>query len=149
MHKLDLNIARLKLLLAEVSGKREVLTSTRQQYQDQIARLVSFAVHEDGGVDRTLAMMMDVDARLRELDRQEHYLHLIEEKARRELESLQLTKLIDEARARIAVLRQQQHSVEGGDDGRDADWLAGEIRRLEGVIAQASGAAVKSISGGR
>ena len=143
MHKLDLNIARLKLLLAELNGKREVLAATRHQYQDQIARLVSFAVHEDGGIDRTLAMMMDVDARLHELDRQTHYLAVIEAKARRELESLQLTKLIEETRTQVAALRERQRI--GGEEDASA-WLAGEIRRLEGVIAEASGAAAKSIS---
>ena len=108
MHKLDLNIARLKLLLADVAAKREALAATRQQYQDQIARLVSFTIHEDAAVDRTLAMMMDVDVRLQELSRQEYYLDLVRAKAQRELDSLLLTKLIEETRAQLAILRQRQ-----------------------------------------
>src|SRR5438067_11824390 len=106
MHKLDLTIARLKLLLADVGAKREALAATRQQYQDQIARLVTFAVHEDAGVDRTLAMMIEVDARLQDLVRQERYLEAIRAKAHYELESLQLTKLIEETPTRLAGLRQ-------------------------------------------
>ena len=147
MHKLDLNIARLKLLLADVGAKREALAATRRQYQDQIARLVSFAVHEDAGVDRTVAMMMEVDARLQELARQEHYLESIRAKAHYELESLQLTKLIEETRAQLAVLRQRAAQHDDGES--DPARIAGEIRRLEEVIAEASGAAAKSISAGR
>jgi hypothetical protein len=150
MHKLDLTIARLKLLLADVGAKRAALAATRQQYRDQIARLVSFAVHEDAGVDRTLAMMMEVDARLQELLRQEHYLEAIRAKAQYELESLQLTKLIEETRAQLAVLRQRQRDAGTRNEGElDPAWIASEIRRLEEVIAEASGAAAKSISSGR
>ena len=151
MHKLDLNIARLKLLLADVGAKREALAATRRQYQDQIARLVTFAVHQDAGVDSTLAMMMEVDARLQELVRQEHYLEAIRAKAQYELESLQLTKLIEETRAQLAVLRQRQREAGAHhhDGASDPAWLAGEIRRLEEVIAEASGAAAKAISARR
>src|SRR5437764_9203065 len=148
MHKLDLTIARLKLLLADVGAKRNALAATRHQYQDQIARLVPFAVHEDAGVDRTLAMMREVDARLQELVRQERYLEAIRAKAQFELESLQLTKLIEETRAQLAVLRQRQREAGARHTDGDSDpaWLAGEIRLLEEVIAEASGAAAKSIS---
>ena len=149
MHKLDLNIARLKLLLAEVGAKREALAATRLQYQEQINRLVSFTVHEDAGVERTLAMMMDIDGRLQEVARQERYLELLRAKAQRELDSLQLTKLIEETRAQLNLLRQRQQDVtnaQGAASETDPAWIAIEIRRLESVIAVASGAAAKSIS---
>ena len=150
MHKLDLTIARLKLLLAEIDGKRAALRATRHQYQEQIARLVNFAVHDDGGVDRTVTMLMDVDARLHDLTRQDHYLSQIHASAQRELDSLQLTKLIEEARAQLAVLRQQlDGSASVQDPGAKQagpDRIAQEIHRLEEIIAAASGAAAKSIS---
>jgi hypothetical protein len=148
MHKLDLTISRLKLLLAEINGKREALAATRYQYQEQVTRLVRFAVHDDGGVDRTLAMMMDVDARLQELSRQEQYLNTIRDAAQRELDSLQLTKLVEEARAQLTVLRARQEVQAADPDNAASDpaWIDNEIRRLEEVIAQASGAAAKSIS---
>lgn len=148
MHKLDLNIVRLKLLLAEVNAKRETLTATQRQYEDQINRLVDITIHEDSGVDRTLGMMLDVDARLQELTRQQHYLELVGDKARRELDSLQLTKLIEETRAQLALLRQRQREEDAAaradEDG--VDRVAQEIRRLEEIITVASGVAAKSIS---
>ncbi len=146
MHKLDYTIARLRLLLAETDGKSSALAAAKHQLQEQIARLTSFVVHDEGNLDRTLTMMTDVDARLQELSRQEGYLALIREVAQRELDSLQLTKLIEEARARLAALRQQQGDGVAGGVPSDAAGVAAEIRRLEEVIAQASGAAAKSIS---
>lgn len=149
MHKLDLTIARLKLLLAEVAGKREALATTRHQYQEQIERLISVTVHEDAGVERSLAMMLDVDARLQQLDRQAHYLEAIRARAQRELDSLQLTKLIEESRAQITALRQRDDEEGAMRDATTVASIAVEIRRLEEVITIASDAAAKSISGGR
>jgi hypothetical protein len=146
MHKLDLTIARLRLLLAEVEGKREALRASRHQYDEQIKRLVRFAVHDDGGVENTLSMMLDVDGRLQEVARQDRYLEMIAAAARRELDSLLLTKLVEEAHAKIEVLRRQQEQPSEGDQSQQAK-IVDEIRRLEGIIAEASGAAAKAISG--
>ncbi len=148
MHKLDLSIARLKLLLAEVGGKRDALSATRHQYQEQIDRLISFTIHENASVDRSLAMVMDVDARLQELSRQEHYLEVIRATAQRELDSLRLTKLVEETRAQLALLRRQREEESDGALVTGAAAIAAEIRRLEEIIATASGAAARSISAG-
>lgn len=148
MQKIDLSIARLKLLLAELAGKREAIITTRHQYREQIERLKSVVVHEDADVERTLAMIMDVDARLQQLERQEQYLEAIRAKAQRELDSLQLTKLIEETRGQIAALRQRE-SEAGASHGAATDAsIAVEIRRLEEVITVASDAAARSISNG-
>ncbi len=148
MHKLDLSIARLKLLLAEIGGKRDALSATRHQYQEQIDRLISFTIHENASVDRSLAMVMDVDARLQELSRQEHYLEVIRATAQRELDSLRLTKLVEETRAQLALLRRQREEESDGALVTGAAAIAAEIRRLEEIIATASGAAARSISAG-
>ncbi len=171
MHKIDITIARLRLLLAEIGGRMEALANTRHQYQEQIAHLVNLTVHGEAGVDRALSMLLDVDARMEQLGRQEHYLETIRARARRELDSLQLTKLVEETRAQLATLRQRQghlrtqrtaaqglpgDSSDGarasrdGSDSRnvqdDPVLLEREIHRLEALIADASGAAAKSLS---
>ncbi len=149
MHKLDLSIARLKLLLAEVGGKRDALSATRHQYQEQIDRLISFTIHENASVDRSLAMVMDVDTRLQEFSRQEHYLEVIRATAQRELDSLRLTKLVEETRAQLALLQRRQREEESAEAlVTGAAAIAAEIRRLEEIIATASGAAARSISAG-
>ncbi len=151
----------------------EALANTRHQYQEQIAHLVDLTVHGEAGVDRALSMLLDIDTRMEQLGRQEHYLETIRTRARRELDSLQLTKLVEETRAQLATLRQRQAplrtqrtaaqgmpedlpagvgtgvSCEGNGAQNAQDdpvWLEHEIRRLEAIIADASGAAAKSLS---
>jgi len=59
-----------------------------------------------------------------------------------------LTKLIEETRAQLALLRQRQREEDAAaradEDG--VDRVAQEIRRLEEIITVASGVAAKSIS---
>jgi hypothetical protein len=156
MHKLDLTIARLRLLLADITAKQEQFVAMRRQFVEQQARIVSFTVHEDGSVDRALSMMLEIDSRLDAVDRSHRHLEAMRQKAQRELDSLLLTKIVEEARAQINALKAQQavraanpqvaavHVDAQGNVADDA-WFAGEIRRLELVIHEASGAAAKSL----
>src|SRR5438128_39806 len=107
MHKLDFTISRLRLLLADVAGKQEQLQAMRRQFVEQQARIVSFTVHEDGSVDRALSMMLEIDSRLDGVDRSYKHLEAIRHKAQRELDSLLLTKLVEETRAQLTALRAQ------------------------------------------
>lgn len=144
MYALDQTIARLRLLLAEIKGREESHAATRRQYEEQIARVIDVAVRGEAGLDRALAMTADLDARLHDLAGQERYLARIKGQAQRELESLQITKTIEEARAQIALLRQEQEQ-EHDKSAAGADRLKAEIRRLEDVIATASDEAARSI----
>ncbi len=153
MHKIDLIIARLRMLLADLKAKQEQLQAMRRQFIEQQERIVSFTVHEDGSVDRALSMMLEIDGRLENVQRSYEHMEKIRQKAQRELDSLILTKIVDEARAQLTALQVQKallaanpHALSGGGHPvPDDEWVAMEIRRLELVIHEASGAAVKSI----
>lgn len=160
MHKLDLTISRLRLLLADVTAKQEQLQAMRCQFSDQQARVVNFTVHEDGSVDRALSMMLEIDGRLDHVKRSYEHLEAIRHKAQRELDSLLLTKIVEEARTQMIALRAQQmirqtgapaSSIVVDAQGTLADdaWITMEIHRLELVIEEASGAAAKSLTQGR
>src|SRR3954454_1117289 len=103
MHKLDLTISRLRLLLADVAARQEQLLAMRSQFHDQQARIVGFTVHEDGSVDRALSMMLEIDGRLEGVDRTLQHLEAIHARAQRELDSLLLTKLVEESRAQLVT----------------------------------------------
>ena len=90
MHKLDLTIARLRLLLADITAKQEQFVAMRRQFAEQQARIVSFTVHEDGSVDRALSMMLEIDSRLDTVERSHRHLEAMRQKAQRELDSLLL-----------------------------------------------------------
>ncbi len=158
MHKIDLIISRLRLLLAELTAKQEQLQAMRRQFSEQQARIVNVTIHEDGSVDRALSMMLEIDGRLDHVDRSYTHLEAIRQKAQRELDSLLLTKIVEEARTQMTALRAQQLMRQTGapapaiatdDKGAPADdgWIAAEIHRLELVIEEASGAAAKSLTG--
>ena len=158
MHKLDLTISSLRLLLADVAGKQESLQAMRRQFLDQQARVVSFTVYEDGSVERALGMMLEIDGRLDGVERSYKHLEAIRLKAQRELDSLLLTKLVAETRTQLTALRAQLDrrradpqavvmiQIDGAGTLADDAWLASEIHRLEQLIAEASGAAAKSLS---
>ena len=138
MRKIDINITRYKLLLHDIAGKREALSATRATYEEQIERLVAFTVHEDGTVDRAVLMMLDIDTRVDESKKQDHYLELIQRRTQQELESLQITKLIEDTQAQLSILR-----IGAAID--EPETVYAEILRLEEIIAVASNLAARSI----
>jgi hypothetical protein len=163
VQKLDVMIARLRLLLADTAAKEQQLATLRRQLRDQLERLVTYSLYGDAELDRSLALMTDVEQRLEQADMDSRHLQRIRERAERELESLQLTKGVEEAKARLAALHQQKVQVEQALQGvaapgastldlasaaklRQAESaLDEEIRRLQHDINEASERAARSI----
>lgn len=116
MHKLDVTIIRLRLLLAEVSGKIDTLQAMQQQYHEQQNHIMNFTIRGDGHVDRALSMLLEIDGRSDAVTRSLGYLDRLRAHAQRELDSLLLTKLIEESRAQLNALRQQQSQLASSRD---------------------------------
>lgn len=163
MQKLDVMIARLRLLLADTVAKEQQLTILRRQLRDQLERLVTYALYGDAEVERSLTLMADVEQRLAQADTDSRHLQRIRERAERELESLQLTKGVEEAKARLVALHQQKLQVSQALQGtaaagaptvdlasaaklrRAESALDEEIRRLQHDINEASERAARTI----
>jgi hypothetical protein len=128
LKKLDLTIARLRLLLADIAGREGSLEAQRRTALDQRNKLVTFSLYGDSSLDSVLTMMADVEERLAHAEATRRALHAIRERAELELESLQLTKRVQEAKARLA---------ETSD--------AAEIARLHQVINESSERAAQTI----
>jgi hypothetical protein len=74
-------------------------------------------------------------------------LGLIRSRAERELESLQLTRRIEAARAELLALTNRQRELEQVDDGTAARAdLADQIRQLQQQINEASEQAARTIA---
>jgi hypothetical protein len=154
VQKLDVTIARLRLLLADVSMRQAQGTALSRQLHDQLQRIVTFTLYGDNDLDRSLTLMADVEERLQSADREGRHLTLIRERVERELESLLLTKGVEEAKARLVQL-QHRHVVLvqtlAGEPATPVDLsraereLAGEIRALQQEIAAASERAARTI----
>jgi hypothetical protein len=163
VQKLDVMIARLRLLLADTAAKEQQLGTLRRQLRDQLERVVTYSLYGDAEIERSLALMADVEQRLAQADMDSRHLQRIRERAERELESLQLTKGVEEAKARLAALHQQKLQVEKALQGAAAPGastldlasaaklrqaesaLDEEIRRLQHDINEASERAARSI----
>lgn len=163
MQKLEVMIARLRLLLADTAAKEQQFATLQRQLRDQLERLVTYSLYGDAELDRSLALMADVEQRLTQAQMSSRHLQRIRERAERELESLLLTKGVEEAKTRLAALQEQKVQVEQALLGVAAPGAAHvdlaqaatlqaaesaldeEIRRLQHDINEASERAARSI----
>lgn len=140
LKKLDLAIARLRLLLADLSGRETSLVNQRRTLRDQQEKLLTFALYGNSTLESVLIMLRDVEERIADLEATQRAMQAIRGRAEGELESLQLTKTIDEANARLAHLRGK-----GVERDAPSEEVAAEIRDLESIIREASERAARGI----
>jgi len=161
VQKLDVIIARLRLLLADVTTRQEQTAGLCRQLRDQLNRVVSFTLYGDTDLDRSLGLMADVEQRLRDAEQRERHLTLIRERVARELESLLLTKGVEEAKSRLLELQHRKTEIEqelaagapttadpaghAADLARAEEALESQIRQLQYEINEASERAARSI----
>ena len=112
MLKIDVTIARLRLLLADVTAREQQYTTVRQQFRDQLRRAVEYSIYGDSSLDGTLGLMAEIQQRIEAAEGTLRDLALIRARAERELESLQLTKRIEAAKAELQELTARQRELE-------------------------------------
>ena len=142
LKKIDLTIARLRLLLADIAAREAALEDQRRTCREQHHKLVTFSIYGDAHLDTVLSMLGDVQERLSALDATAQSLAAIRKRAENELESLQLTKGIEEAKVLLQQLQAKQAEPSGA---LSADEIQVEIARLQSLINEASERAAKSI----
>jgi hypothetical protein len=145
LKKIDLTIARLRLLLAEVTARETALEDQRRTCREQHNKLVTFSMYGDSTLDSVLAMLADVQERLSHIDATSHSLAAIRKRAENELESLQLTKGIEEAKVLLHELQARQSGPTGTADALSPEEIQAEITRLRSLINEASERAAKTI----
>jgi hypothetical protein len=144
LKKIDITIARLRLLLADVTARERSLEDQRRTFREQQNKLVTFSMYGDSSLDSVLAMFGDVQERLAHLEATGQALSAIRKRAEFELESLQLTKGIEEAKVLLQQLQAKQASVDPADALSPAEIQA-EIARLQALINEASERAAQNI----
>ncbi len=144
LKKIDLTIARLRLLLADITARDAAIEEQRRTCREQHNKLVTFSIYGDSSLDRVLAMLADVQERLAAVEATSKSLAAIRDRAENELESLQLTKGIEEAKVLLLELQAKQA---GAIDAADLDpaEIQAEIARLRQLINEASERAAKTI----
>jgi len=145
LKKIDITIARLRLLLADVSAREAALADQRRTAQDQRNKLVTFSIYGDTSLDTVLAMLADVEERLAAIEVKARSLSTVRKRAELELESLQLTKGVEEAKVLLQALQARQSAPLEAPDALTAAEIQAEIQRLQSLINEASERAAQSI----
>jgi hypothetical protein len=145
LKKIDITIARLRLLLADIGARESALEDQRRTANDQRGKLITFSIYGDTTLDTVLAMLADVEERLTAIEVKARSLATVRKRAEVELESLQLTKGIEEAKVLLQDLRARQAAPLEGSDALGADEIQAEIARLQTLINEASERAAKTI----
>lgn len=146
MQKIDVTIAKLRLLLADVTAKEQQYTTVRQQFRDQLRRAVEYSIYGDSSLDGTLGLMAEIQQRIDAAEGTLRDLGLIRTRAARELESLQLTKRIEAAKTELQQLMARQRELEqAGTLGSDGEEIGAQIRQLRQQINEASEQAARTL----
>jgi hypothetical protein len=146
VQKIDITIARLRLLLADVSAKEQQYTTVRQQFRDQLRRAVEYSMYGDSSLDGTLGLMAEIQQRIASAEGTLGDLALIRARAERELESLQITKRIEAAKTELHQLMEQQRELErSGTHDSAAEEIDAQIRLLRQQINEASEQAARTL----
>jgi len=146
VHKIDVTIAKLRLLLADVTAKEAQYIAVRQQFRDQLRKAVEYSVYGDSSLDGTLGLMAEIQQRISDAEGTLRDLTLIRTRAERELESLTLTRRIEAAKTELQQLVTRQHELEqAGTLGDDPEQLGAQIRQLRQQINEASEQAARTL----
>jgi hypothetical protein len=146
VQKIDVTIAKLRLLLADVAAKEAQYTQVRQQFRDQLRRAVDYSIYGDASLDRTLGLMGEIHQRVADAEATLRDLGLVRTRAERELESLQLTKRIEAAKGELRKLLERQAELDRqGEPAPPGEELAEQIRHLRQQINEASEQAARTL----
>lgn len=161
MQELDRRITSLKLRLAEIESREQSLAALRRQYRQQIKRSVEYAIWAESHLDMALGVAEDVEAKLAGVETSLKHLGAIKSRAQDELQTLLLTRSVEDAKSQLAALERRRIAlaeeierlagdrVAQDDLGAQSREVSAEIRRLKRVIDEASDEAARRISSAR
>ena len=137
MEQIDEVMARLRLLLAQVAQRREQTLGLQRQFERQMERVTGYGSYGEIDLAQLLALMADLEDKLQEVGKTLSHLSRIESRAKAELESLELTKMIEQAKVEVATL-ESQPSLDPEQRAR--------VKSLRRLISEASEAAGRRIA---
>ena len=135
--QLEQAMATLRLSLAEMRNKEDQMDALVNQSQTQLRRLPRQAVYGQMSLEMSLTAMGEIEERLDDAVANRRRLLAIKDTAAQELEALQLLKRVDEARSKLAELK----------NGSPTDQkVQAKIKQLESFIAANSRQAEQAIT---
>ncbi len=105
MGQIDSAVAKLRLFLAELNNKENHLDAQLRQFRQQMNRAPQQALYAHLPLEASLNVMSEVQERLDRIETERKHLLMIKERANRELEALQLTRRVEDAKDTLAKLQ--------------------------------------------
>ena len=130
MPQMQQAISSLRLLLASVRAKEEELEALARQFRRQLERAPRYAIQGGNPLEVTLNLMGEIQERLDNVETQRKHLAAIRRQAEAELEALNITEKIAQAKEELSGLRASRNAGEAVDESR--------IAELERFIEEAS-----------
>ncbi len=137
MVQIDSAMAKLRLFLAELKNKENHLDAQLRQFRQQINRAPQQAIYSRLPLEASLNVMSEVQERLDRTEMERKHLLMIKERANRELEALQLTRQVEDAKDALAKLQSLR--------SKDGETIS-KIHALEQFINDYSQRAAKAIT---
>ena len=131
-------INRLQLLIASIKGKEAEMDGLVRQFERQLERAPRHAIHGGNPLENTLSIMGEIQERLDAAAKARTHLDMIKRQAENELEALNITGRINDAKKELTSLKL------GRDVGQDVDL--NRISELERFIEDASNRAARAIT---
>ena len=135
--QLEQAMATLRLGLAEMRAKEDHMDALVNQFRTQLRRLPRQVVYGQTSLESSLTAMGEIEERLEDAIANRRRLLAIKDTDIQELEALQLLKRVDEARSKLASLKNASSADEE---------VQAEIRQLEDFIAANSRQAEQAIT---
>lgn len=133
-------MAHLRLLIADLQAREEGLQAACQQFRLQLRRLSRHALYGATPLDVTLATFGEIEERLESAEKTLRRIARLKQQAQEELQALQLTFSIEEAKGQLAELQARLRT------GEADTALRAEVHRLEAFIAEHSQRAARTVS---
>ena len=132
-------ITGLRMLLATIRGKEDELENLARQFKRQLSRAPRHAIHGGNPIEATLSIMGEIQERLDGVEKMREHLAVVKKQAEDELQALNLTGRIEEAKTELASLKANRESGTSAESER--------IAELERFIEEASIRAAEAITG--
>ena len=136
MPEMQKAISRLRSLLAAITEKEQELESLIRQFRRQLERAPNNAIHGGNPLEVTLGIMGEIRERLDNVEETREHLSAIKMRAQNELQALDQTDKIEQAKTELATLKAQPGLVEQE-----------KIEELKRFIQEASIQAGQAITG--
>ncbi len=142
MPEMQRAISKLRFLLATLKSKEDELDSLVRQFRRQLERAPNHAIHGGHPLESTLNIMSEIQERLDDAERSRRHLLAIKKRAQDELQALDLTNKVEQAKAKLMTLKRRLNENGEGDAAELEEMI-----EMERFIEDASIRAGRAITG--